>query len=101
MAAAEEQAASSRGGLFKLNQDVLIWGATLLPLAYAGLTIDFGDDQQVKGFLVAVVAALGIYKVNEWLIPQFEPLLLKAGVHGKDLNKPGNPKDKPPMYCWR
>ena len=89
---------SSRGGLFKLDQEILIWSVVLIPLAYAGLTINFKDDQQVKTFLSSVIAAFVIYKLNEYIIPHFQVILLKGKIYSKDLNKPEDIKSKPLMF---
>ena len=91
------QKISERGGIFKIDQSFTVWVLALLPLVYGAFTISFHDIQYLKTFGLSLALSVLVYKSNEYLIPQFKSLLLDAGLGGKDLNKPGEMKDKKPM----
>ena len=88
---------SERGGLYKIDQHTTVWVISLLPLIYAAFTISFYDVQYMKTFGLSLALSIIVYKSNEYLIPQFKELLINAKLFGKDLNKPGETKDKPPV----
>ncbi len=92
-------AGSDRGGLYKIDQSTTVWVLSLLPIIYAAFTISFYDAQYMKTFALSLILAIILYKSNEYLIPQCKELLLNAGLGGKDLNKPGELKDKKPMFA--
>jgi len=89
---------SERGGLFKIDANFTVWVLALIPVAFASLTISFKDITYIKTFGLSFALALILYKLNDAMIPQVKDLLLNAGLGGKDLNKPGEMKDKKPMY---
>ena len=90
-------ASSERGGLYKIDQSTTAWVFALLPIIYAAFTISFHDIQYIKTFGLSLILSIILYKSNEYMIPQFKDLLLNAGLGGKDLNKPGELKDKKSM----
>ena len=87
---------SDRGGIFKINQMFLVCISLLIPVAFIAYDSK-GDEQYMKTFMVSFTIALILYKANEYIIPKFKELLIKARLFGKDLNKPGNINEKPPM----
>lgn len=93
----KSQTDSSRGGLFKVDQELITWLTALAPVVYIACTISTGDSQYLKTFGVSLALAVVLYASNHYLIPQFKDLLIKAGLSGKDLNKPGAKEDKPAM----
>jgi hypothetical protein len=88
---------SERGGLYKIGQGTIVWVVSLIPLIYTAMTISFTDIQYIKTFGLSLALSFVVYQANDYIIPQSTELLLKANLSGKDLNKPGEMKDKKPM----
>eukprot|EP00826_Nyctotherus_ovalis_P067050 TRINITY_DN998_c0_g1_i11.p1 TRINITY_DN998_c0_g1~~TRINITY_DN998_c0_g1_i11.p1 ORF type:complete len:187 (-),score=45.95 TRINITY_DN998_c0_g1_i11:57-617(-) len=93
----ELQTDSNRGGLFRVDQELITWFTALAPVVYIACTASTHDSQCLKTFGVSLALAVVLYVSNYYLIPQFKDLLIRAGLSGKDLNKPGAKEDKPAM----
>ncbi len=91
-------AGSERNGIYKIDQTTTVWVVALAPIVYAAFTISFYDTQYMRTFTLSLILSILLYKANEYIIPNFKDLLLKAGLSGKDLNKPGKMEDKKPVY---
>jgi len=93
----KETSNSDRDGLFKIDQGVITWVIAIVPVVYIACTISKNDSLYIRTFVVSLALAIILYLSNDYLIPQFKSLLLKAGLSGKDLNKPGPKESKEPM----
>jgi hypothetical protein len=89
---------NDRGGLFKIGQGVVTWVVAIIPVIYIACTISKDDSQYIRTFAISLALGIILYLSNDYLIPQFKDLLLKAGLSGKDLNKPGPKESKEAMY---
>jgi len=96
----KENTSNSEGrhsGLFNLDQWLLVWILTAIPIIYIVFTLPKGISQYASTFALSLTLGIILYKFNDYMIPQFKDLLLKAGLCGKDLNKPGALAEKKPM----
>lgn len=86
-----------RGGLFKIDQGILVWVLAAIPILYIAFIVPKAKSQYTTTFALSLALAIILYKFNVYMIPQFKDSLLKAGLSGKDLNKPGTAEQKQAM----
>lgn len=91
------QSSGKRGGLFKIDQGVFVWILAAILVIYLAFTVPKSKTQYTSTFALSFALAIVLYMFNDYMIPQFKDLLLKAGLCGKDLNKPGSIEEKQPM----